>query len=211
MEVTATQQTVTTRQAQQLVRVVFFLVIAAMSCRSDESVSAGGKWVRVQTKDPGTSTDVVSFVLTGETSDLERHPAVSITCSSSPNKPPTVIYNTDARLAATIHDNLNYYSPAMWGWVKVGHERVYKAVWDLIHIPEKPSQSAVVDRKTAKHLLSGAIIRVLFRDYMDEAHTDEFDTQGLNVNDVRESCGDKWFGKDTVTAGTKEFSSGKTE
>ena len=203
MEVTATRQRPATPLFGHLAMLAFFLGLASLSCYGQESVSAGGKWVRIQRKDPASSGDQVSFVLVAEPSDPERHPDFTIVCSS-PKKPPAVIYNSDVRLAPTIRDPLNYFSPAMWAWVKAGHEKVYKAVWDIPPTEEEPKKAAVVDRKTTNKLLSGETIKVLVRDYMDETHTDEFEPGGLNINDLRDSCGAKWFGKGTLSFGKVE-------
>jgi hypothetical protein len=59
---------------------------------------------------------------------------------------------------------------------------------------------AIIDKKTLHNLLTGSTMRVRISDYNDESHLDEFTIGGLNVNELRDDCGSKWFGKEEASS-----------
>src|SRR5690242_10745111 len=77
-----------------------------------QSVSAGGHWVRTQQKDPKSGAETAAFVLEGQTKDFERHPAIALTCDG--HKQPEVVYKTDVRLGRQARNTYNYYAPSIW-------------------------------------------------------------------------------------------------
>jgi hypothetical protein len=186
---------------------VYFLLVGTAAgqdslSKGEESVSAGGHWIRVHHKDAKSET--VSFILAAETEEFDRHPAIILTCSGG--KAPEIIYKADVRLAGQAHDTMNYYSPAIWATVKIDDAKPYRALWDTVFPPG--SLSAVLDHKTVRNLLTGSKMRVRFSDAGDESHLDEFTLEGLNVNDLRETCGSRWFGKGQLSASANRESKG---
>ncbi|MBV9266458.1 MAG: hypothetical protein JO061_09850 [Acidobacteriaceae bacterium] len=170
--------------------------------KGQESVSAGGHWIRVHKKD--AQSESVSFILAAETEEFDRHPSIVLTCTSG--KRPEMLYKADVRLSAQARDTMNHYEPAIWALVKVDDAKPYKALWDVMWPPD--SGSAILDHKTVRSLLTGSKMRVRFSDSGDESHLDDFTLEGLNVNDLRETCGARWFGKAELSASAKRDSKG---
>jgi hypothetical protein len=181
--------------------VPFILILAAggVCCFAQESVSAGGKWIRVVHVDKKTDRASVSFVLAADTGNPDRHAVISITCDT-PTKPPLSVFNADVLLAPTVRDPMNYYSPALRVEVKVDDQKIYKPTWDMVPSLVTERKRMSLDNKTIRNLLTGSTMRVRFRDHYDESYLDEFSIGGLNVNDLRETCGSKWFGKEEPRA-----------
>jgi hypothetical protein len=184
----------------------FFRLLAAgaavlFSASAQESVSAGGQWVRVQEKDSATNAERTAFVLTADSRDFERHPSIALVCDG--RSEPVAFYHTDVKLTGQAHDVLNHYAPSIWGRVKVDDGKVYRAIWNLDQVRGHIPNSVVLDRKTVRNLLTSGKLRVLFSDHHDENHVDEFATAGLNISDLSETCGAKWFDKEILSARDK--------
>jgi hypothetical protein len=173
------------------------LLAASAFCFAQQSVGARGKWIRTTEVDKAGKT-TVSFVLPADNMDPDRHPAISISCTGH-SRPPDVIYNADVFLAPTRRDPMNYYSPALQTAVKVDDQKIYKPVWDVI-LSGTNQKRAIIDKKTLHNLLTGSTMRVRISDYNDESHLDEFTIGGLNVNELRDDCGSKWFGKEEASS-----------
>ena len=178
------------------IQVGLVLLTSNFFCFAQESVSAGGKWIRTSAVDKTTGKTSVSFILAADTMDPDRHPDISISCSE-PSKPPEVIYNADILLGATRRDPMNYYAWAMNTAVKVDDQKIYRPVWDIVQAA--PQKRAIVDRKTIHNLLTGTTLRVRLSDRNDESHLDQFTIGGLNLNELRDTCGSKWFGKEEAS------------
>ena len=92
---------------------------------------------------------------------------------------------------------MNYYGPALYSWIKVDSNKLYRAVWDIQGgSSPRLTKTAVIDRKTAKELLKGAVMKVRFEGHLGQELIDTFTIGGLDKEMVRDACGSKWFGKD---------------
>jgi hypothetical protein len=158
-----------------------------------DSTAAGGQWVRMQHKDPATGTVSVSFVLAGQTIDLERHPAIILACNGP--KEPAVIYHTDVKLASQAHNVYDHYAESIWVQLKVDNGKTYRALWEIIPGQDLSSNRAIPDHKTIHYLFAGEKLKVRFRDYQDEDHLDSFELSGLSAGAVRGDCSQSWLAK----------------
>jgi hypothetical protein len=159
------------------------LLAGALYCAGQDQVPVGGRWFRAPYKDPATDRRLVSFSLEPDRADFDRRPVISIVCTGS-GKAVMNIYRADFRLTPEMKDRLNYDVRAMPVWLRVDNHKIYKAIWDLL--PDK--RSAVIDDKTAKHLLTGSRLRVRIGSFVDT-----FSIGGLDRREIHEACGDSWF------------------
>ena len=185
-------------------RLTSLLIVSAVACFAQQSASAGGRWIRLMEPGKTNGTPIAAFVLAANAEDPDRHPAISITCPD-PSKPPLVVYDTDVPVTSKLLDPMNYYSPAIPAAVKVDDAKAYKTECDIVPAAnEKEQKRVLLDRKTFHRLLTGSTMRVRFSDRNDVSYLDEFSVGGLNLNDVRAACGDKWFGQ-AISRRSKEL------
>lgn len=146
--------------------------------------------------DAKTGTESYTFSLTADADDPERSPTIEINCGDR-QKPPVAFYRADVMLDSQIHDTKNYYAPAIWAWVKIDKDHLYRALWDIGPTPSaRETKIAVLDRRTLRQLLRGSSMKVRFNAHNGQEFIDSFTIGGLDGEQIRDACGSKWFGKD---------------
>jgi hypothetical protein len=178
-------------------RIAALVALNALLSFAQTPVSAGGRWVRLQKMDTKAGVQVATFAVEADADISDRHPVISITCSDR-SKAPEVLYFADTILDPQIHNPMNYYGPALYSWIKIDKGKLRRAVWDIAPGASSPrfAKTAVVDRKTAKELLKGTVMKVRYEGHLGQELIDSFTIGGLDKEMVRDACGSKWFGKD---------------
>ena len=180
----------------RLLKIFVPLLLGAVWSIAQTPVPAGGGWMRVQRTDEKASTAQTVFFVAADPDDPERSPSLEISCTNR-QKQPMVLYRADVMLDPQAHDTSNYYAPAIWAWIKLDKEHLYRALWDIGPAPSpREAKSAIVDRKTMRGLLHGERIKIRFDGHNGQEFTDAFTISGLDSEQVRDACGSKWFGKD---------------
>jgi hypothetical protein len=178
-------------------RIAVLFALSALVSFSQTPVPAGGRWVRIEKRDSKTGAQFVTFAVEADADISDRRPAISITCSDR-LKTPQVLYFADSTIDPQIHNPMNYYAPALYSWIKIDKNKLYRAVWDIAPGASSPrlAKTAVVDRKTARALLKGTTMKVRYEGHLGQELIDSFTIGGLDKEMVRDACGSKWFGKD---------------
>lgn len=177
-------------------KVLLSLPVLALTVCAGENSAPHGQWVVMSHKDASSGIESAAYALTGQTLDnSDRRPSIVLTCDG--DREPAVVYHTDVQLASQAHDVMNRYSDSIWVTVKVDNVKPYRALWEMVDKPDH--REAVLDKKTLRYLLAGERMRVVFRDFLDEEHSDEFELAGLNVSDLKPFCAARWLAKNDLS------------
>lgn len=152
--------------------------------------------MRLEKTDPKTGVQYITFAVEADADISDRHAAITITCSDR-SKAPEGRYFADSIIDPQIHDPMNYYGPALYAWIKVDKEKLYRAVWDIAPGASSPryAKTAVLDKRTLRELLKGSTMKVRFEGHLGQELIDSFTISGLDGEMVRDACGSKWFGR----------------
>ncbi len=177
------------------------VLLAAFAPAAPQGTASHGQWVRAERKDKVSGISSAAYALTGHTADQDRKPSIVLSCDG--DRDPSLVYHADIQLGVQAHNVLNHYADAIWAYVKVDNARPYRAVWEIIPGENKSFNQALIDKKTLRNLFTGAKMRVVFRDYQDEQHIDDFDLAGLTVNDLQPFCSATWIAKNDLAKASR--------